>query len=142
MEKELKIGGSKGHVEEAVCNPIFIVIYNAFRWKMIPNCTGRYTCRDHKSVSHLMPRELLVVCGIDESMVASMAEYRVEFDEGRRKDPIHVIPFESDKVTGLITYVKTSEDGRVSYVHTLNSDSGFQRKLHALGVALTNDNVN
>lgn len=54
------------------------------------------------------------------------------------KDHIHVIPFQCNHSTGLITYIKFSDDGEVSgYVHTLNSCSGFQRKLDALGVVLT-----
>lgn len=139
MQNNQQIGGTKGHVEETVQDQIFIAVYNAFRWKMIPNCTGRYTCRDHKSVSHLAPREMLKACGIDKSPMESLVEYRVEFHESRRKDPIHVIPFANDQAIGLITYVKMREDGDMNYVHTLNSESGFQRKLEALDVVLTDD---
>lgn len=141
MDNELEIGGSKGHINEIVHDPLFITIYNAFRWKMIPNCTGRYTCRDHKAVSHLTPRQLLQACGIDKVTILSLREYKVEFDTERRKDPIHVIPFASDHSNGIISYVKFSDGGDevVSYVHTLNSGSGFQRKLDALGVVLTED---
>jgi hypothetical protein len=139
MESVLKIGGTKGHFEETVNDPIFITIYNVFRWKMIPNCTGRYTCRDHKAVSHLAPRELLQACGIDKSAIQSFREYKIELDETRRKDPIHVIPFTVDHTTGLISYVKSSEEGEITYVHTLNSCSGFQRKLDALNVVLKDE---
>ena len=139
MESEngLKIGGTKGHIEETVYDPVFITIYNAFRWKMIPNCTGRYTCRDHKAVSHLAPRELLQACGIDQSAIESFIEYKIVFEQSRRKDPIHVIPFAVDRTTGLISYVKSSEEGIVTFVHTMNSCSGFQRKHDALNVVLT-----
>jgi hypothetical protein len=140
MNNELKIGGSKGHIEETVKDPLFITIYNAFRWKMIPNCTGRYTCREHKAVSHLTPWQLLQACGVDESTIDSLVEYRVEFDQSRRKDPILVIPFANDQTVGLISYVKTMDEGEtVCYVHTLNSGSGFHRKLCALDVVLTDE---
>ena len=137
----LKIGGSKGHIEEIIHDSIFIAIYNAFRWKMIPNCTGRYTCRDHKAVSSLTPRQFLDACRIDHATIELLVEYKIIFDKDRRKDPIHVIPFGSDQTLGLISYVKYSCDGEeaVSYVHTLNSKSGFKRKLDALNVVLTDD---
>lgn len=104
---------------------------------MIPNCTGRYTCRDHKAVSRLEPRELLQAFCIDQSAIESFIEYKIVFEQGRRKDPIHVIPFAVDRTIGLISYVKPSEEGEVTFVHTLNSCSGFQRKLDALNVVLT-----
>ena len=114
MDGGIRIGGEKGHIEEVVQDPIFIAIYTYFRWKKIPNCTGRYTCRDHKAVSHLTPIQLL-----------------------GHKDPIYVIPFTSDGTTGLISYVKNQDDEGLSYVHTLNSASGFKRKLEAINVTLS-----
>ncbi|EED90003.1 predicted protein [Thalassiosira pseudonana CCMP1335] len=142
MDASISIGGSKGHIEETVHDPIFITIYNARRWKMIPSCTGRYTCRDHKTVSHLKPQQLLEDCGIDKPTIDSLNQYYVRFEKERRKDPIYVIPFADDGETGLISYVKhcnIGEEGTVSYVHTLNSGTGFQRKLEALNVVLTED---
>ena len=140
LANNLTIGGAKGHVEEVVNNSIFITIYNAFRWKMIPNCTGRYTCRDHDAVSHLTPLELLQSCGVDRATFENLAQYRITFDQTSRKDPIHVIPFDCNLCNGLISYIKFSDDGEVSgFVHTLNSCSGFQRKLDALGVVLTDN---
>ncbi|GFH57601.1 hypothetical protein CTEN210_14077 [Chaetoceros tenuissimus] len=95
-KNSVNIGGSKGHVEECVTDENFCKIFLYFRWKMIRNCTGRYTCRDHKK----------------------------------------------DAKTGLISYIKstTDETGEsVSYVHTLNSPSGFQRKLEAIQVVLSDE---
>jgi hypothetical protein len=66
-----------------------------------------------------------------------LVEYCVQFDEKKRKDPILVIPFSSDQSTGLISYRKSRDGEAVSYVHTLNSCSGFERKLCALGVVLS-----
>lgn len=143
MKGELGIGGSKGHIEEMVTDPIFISIYTAFRWKLIPNCTGRYTCRDHTAVSHLAPKMLLGAAGIDTSTIAELKQYYIAFDHGERRNPIYVVPFADDGSTGLISYVKLQDDEgsdrRRSYVHTLNSMSGFQRKLSAISVVLSNE---
>ena len=121
---------------------------------MIPNCTGRYICRDHKRVSHLEPKQLLVDAGVDLSTINNntnddieLRMYFISFEKARRKDPISVIPFGGDGSTGLISYVKyhntikDDEDGMssISYVHTLNLMSGFRRKLEAIDVVLSND---
>lgn len=135
----MSIGGAKGHVEEVVRDPIFIAIYMSFRWKMIPGCTGRYTCRDHKDVSHLMSSSLLEAAVIDSHTVARLRRYYVAFDGRLRKDSIYVIPFADDGLTGLITYVKHRDGEGTRYVHTLNSSSGFRRKLEAINVVLSDD---
>lgn len=137
----ISIGGSKGHVEETVTDQIFIKIYNFFTWRMITNCTGRYTCRDHKEVSHLPPVELLRNAGFELAVIDDrLKKYFVSFED-KRKDPIYVIPFADNCSTGLITYVKMNENdqGTARYVHTLNSESGFRRKLHAINVVLSDD---
>ena len=140
MIDSISIGGSKGHVVETVTDSIFITLYNFFTWRMITNCTGRYTCKDHKQVSHLPPVEVLRNAGIDLAVIDRLKQYFVSF-ENERKDPIYVIPFEDDGLTGLITYVKTNEndEGTARYVHTLNSKSGFRRKLDAINVVLSDD---
>mmetsp|Transcript_23275 Transcript_23275/g.35680 ORF Transcript_23275/g.35680 Transcript_23275/m.35680 type:complete len:152 (-) Transcript_23275:356-811(-) len=140
MIDSISIGGSKGHVVETVTDSIFITLYNFFTWRMITNCTGRYTCKDHKQVSHLPPVEVLRNAGIDLAVIDRLKQYFVSF-ENERKDPIYVIPFEDDGSTGLITYVKMNEndEGTARYVHTLNSKSGFRRKLDAINVVLSDD---
>ena len=146
----ITIGGDKGHVVEQVDDAIFLKIYHAYRWKMIPNCTGRYTCRDHKIVSKLTPCEVLASVGTAIHIVDALEKYEYAFQEERRKDPIIVIPFTEEKETGLITYIKCeseagnveeelAHDDGIKYVHTLNSSSGFQRKLEAINVKLTDD---
>jgi hypothetical protein len=71
------------------------------------------------------------------------------------KDPILVVPLDKEHTMGLITYVKlrrmvdeddkqrieTEEVSRIrfhdashGFIHTLNSVSGFRRKLEALGI--------
>lgn len=135
VNESISIGGERGHIEEDVSDPIFITIYNSFRWKMIPNCTGRYICRDHKAVSHMKPAELLEAAGISPSQITLMPQYYVTIDK-ERKDPIFVVPFANVRLTGLITYVK-SKDDVISYVHTMNAPSGFHRKLDAIDVILS-----
>lgn len=139
MNESISIGGSKGHIDEIVTDSIFITLYNFFSWRMITNCTGRYTCKDHKKVSHLPPVELLRDAGIDLAVIDTLKQYFVTF-ESERKDPIYVIPF-ADNATGLITYLKMNEDDEcpVRYVHTLNSGSGFLRKLDAINVVLSDE---
>jgi len=134
---DLKIGGEKGHLEEVVDDPVFLALYSQFRWKMIPNCTGRYTCRDHKIVSLLTPLKLIE----STSNRDSFEQYRFTFATDKRKDSIIVIPFSNDKSTGLISYIKHDSDSadEIKYVHTLNSPSGFQRKLEAIDVILCDE---
>ena len=56
----ITIGGEKGHeVEKINATTIFAMAYQYNRWKMIPNCTDRYTCRDHKLVSQVPPNVML-----------------------------------------------------------------------------------
>lgn len=139
MSESISIGGSKGHIEETVTDSIFITLYNSFKWRMITNCTGRYTCRDHKKVSAIPPITLLRNAGIESAVAEKLKLYFVTF-ENERKDPIYVIPFAEDGSTGLITYVKPNDEGdedAVRYVHTLNSNSGFKRKLEAINVVLS-----
>lgn len=133
----IRLGGTKGHVEEVERDAIFILLFHSFRWKMIRNCTGRYTCRDHKAVSHLAPSRLLEAAGLESSEIHQLRQYYVTFDAKVGTDPMYVIPFAETRSTGLISYVKRGEGGDgVSYVHTLNSGSGFRRKLEAMSIAL------
>lgn len=65
-----------------------------------------------------------------------------EYSLPGRKDRIWVVPLDSKQTVGLITYEKEERvlngTGQPSiqrrYVHTLNTESGFQRKLHAVGI--------
>ena len=131
----LTIGGVKGHIVETIQGPT-LRLYKAFRWKMIPKCTGRYTCRDHAIVSHVTPNELLQKAGV------VVTQQPLTFEREGRTDLILVLPLDETLQTGIITYVKKEEaedNGetmvlRKHYVHTLNTPSGFQRKLHAIGI--------
>lgn len=136
----IRIGGEKGHVEELVNEPVFIALYKTYRWKMIRNCTGRLTCRDHLLVSQMTPLQLLIhslkTNGSDDTKGISFKQYYYTFED-KSKNPMIVIPLTDEHQTGLITYVKENE-GKDSchYVHTLNAPSGFQRKLDAMKICL------
>jgi len=126
-----------GHELEVIEVPSLIRLFASFRWKPIPNCTGRYTCRDHALVSLKRPRDLLRDAGID---VECLNIDEVELELPDRPDRIIVMPLDDENRTGFITYVK--DDGSsVRYVHTLNTPSGFRRKLQAIGVDATDGNI-
>ena len=133
------VGGCNGHVEETI-DGLILELYRHYRWKMLPNCTGRYTCRDHKLVSKIPPLQLLDEAGINCSFLstesASWKEYG--FDLPGRPDRVLVVPLDDNKTVGLITFVK---NGGESFVHTLNTPSGFRRKLEAIGIQATNEDI-
>ncbi len=83
----------------------------AHRWRSIPGCPGRYS----------LPRSPTS----PEVMAGGAGPSRIARLPGAR-DPVHVIAFEGG---GLISYARP--DG--TFVHTLNTADGFQRKLKELG---------
>jgi hypothetical protein len=107
---------------------------------MLPNCTGRYTCRDHKLVSKIPPLQLLVQAGIKHqpSSLESVSWKEYAFDLPGRPDRVLVVPMDDKNTVGLITFVK---NGGESFVHTLNTPSGFRRKLEAIGIQATNEDI-
>jgi hypothetical protein len=130
------IGGTKGHVEETITGAIFL-LYEAYDWKMIPRCTGRYTCKNHDTVSQLTPAELLnrvprIKCNV------LIQEF--EFKQPNRSDKVHVIALDNENRTGIISYEKEGDQG-TKYVHTLNAPSGFRRKLEAIGITVTDSDI-
>lgn len=141
----ITIGGSKGHVHESITGNI-LQLYQSFRWKPLPNCTGRYTCRDHKLVSQLAPLTLLLQAGIKALDDDGLKIFKVySFNLPGRIDRVLVVPLDDLNKTGLITFEKLQEpcsDAGTSYVHTLNSHSGFRRKLNAIGIlGVTDDDI-
>jgi hypothetical protein len=81
----------------------------ARKWRPIPNCPGRYVLV--KSEPTLAPQQLAQVN-------CAPAEFHVK----AANDVVTVLALEGG---GLITYRRP--DG--SYCHTLNTESGFKRKL-------------
>jgi hypothetical protein len=89
----------------------------AYKWKLIPNCPGRYVL--DRPEPTLAPSQL-----------AQVGSASAEFHVDAAKDVVLILALEGG---GLITYCRA--DG--SYHHTLNTESGFQRKLPQLGITLT-----
>jgi hypothetical protein len=136
MEKET-IGGIKGHIVEEIDGHI-LTLFRACNWKPIPRCTGRYTCREH-SASEWTPRELIEHAGI-------VTDNKIWNLTLPGRDKIEVVPLDAEKTVGVITYVKEEiteglESPKKRYVHTLNTPSGFRRKLNAIGVSVTNEDI-
>lgn len=132
------VGGINGHVEEEIDGNL-LTLFNSFRWKMIPNCTGRYICRDHNLVSALPPLDMLSRAGIEcHEKIYSSGFGKFDFALPGRADKVEVVPLDHQNLTGIITFVK---EGGNSYVHTLNTPSGFRRKLQAIGIKATNDEI-
>lgn len=131
----LRIGGSKGHDGEVISGNL-LRLYEGYKWRMIPNCTGRYTCRSHAEASTQPPLELLQKIGIAsvdicsgkaDGMVLAFTETKAAaatttsgvtsslvqycFDDISGKDPIIVVPLDDCNRVGLITYIKTTTEG-------------------------------
>ena len=97
----------------------FEQIYRAGNWQPIRNCPGRYALRGEDrslSIEALAGREIQVF------------EYRSE----AAADAVLVAPLAGG---GIISYRRA--DG--SYLHTLNNEEGFERKLKQLGIELRAD---
>jgi hypothetical protein len=91
----------------------FSTVYERWSWRPLPNCPGRFVFST--GPSRLTP-------GTVAPDVATV-EHRVP---GAR-DPVIVARFEDG---GLISYLRA--DG--TYVHTLNTCEGLERKLAQLGI--------
>ncbi|MGH9823467.1 MAG: hypothetical protein ACREDR_09475, partial [Blastocatellia bacterium] len=104
--------------------PIFMrfqVLLNSFTWKPIRGCPGRYVLNTRGAL--LTPSEL--ISGTHEVTVHSPAAAR---------DQVFIAKIEDG---GLISYGRT--DG--TFVHTLNTAEGFQRKLAGLGIVLSDEHI-
>jgi hypothetical protein len=93
----------------------FSELMAGYDWKPIPNCPGRYVLSAKSIVS---PEQLL---GADVKVR--------RFQVSAATDQVLVACLDDG---GLISYVRA--DG--TYVHTLNTVQGFERKLLNLGIEL------
>jgi hypothetical protein len=91
-------------------------IMTAYTWREIANCPGRYIARD------IPPRAT-----VSELLGCAVPENPMQLKTAR--DLVIVTPLENG---GLISYRR--QDG--TYLHTLNTEDGFKRKLTNLGVGL------
>ena len=91
----------------------FSALYDRWAWRPIPNCPGRYVLAAGPVATpppNLVPG-------------ATSSEHACE----AAKDPVIVIALQDG---GLISYRKA--DG--TFLHTLNTREGFERKLRQLGI--------
>jgi hypothetical protein len=93
----------------------FEKIKNKYKWKPIFGCPGRYILMNVCNI--LTPLEIL-----DENLHLN------EFDFESVKDKILIVKIENG---ALISYKKNNG----TYVHTLNDEDGFARKLKMLGIS-------
>jgi hypothetical protein len=98
----------------SIADTMFAEIKSQWPWRPIPNCPGRFVFAT--GPTRVTPAEIA-------SHTIDITEHVVAF----ARDPIVVIAFDDG---GLISYRKP--DG--SYVHTLNTREGFDRKLQQLGI--------
>jgi hypothetical protein len=96
--------------------PDFASLLDKFQWRAMRNCPGRFILAE--AASRLQPDDIIPG--------APVREYRVQ----AAPDPVLIIVFDGG---GIISYRKP--DG--SYLHTLNTDEGFARKLEQLGISLS-----
>ena len=92
----------------------FDQIMSRWPWRAIPNCPGRFVLSSGRS--SLAPSEIV-------SPSIAISDHVVP----ATPDPVVVAEFEDG---GLISYRKP--DG--SFVHTLNTSDGLDRKLRQLGI--------
>ena len=94
----------------------FDELKSKWKWKPIHACPGRY-----------------ILLGVDDALSPEdLLDHKVEISEfhvDKAKDIVIVAKF---KDGGLISYKKS--DG--TYLHTLNTAEGFERKLSQLNISL------
>jgi hypothetical protein len=93
----------------------FAEMFAAREWAPIRNCPGRYA---------------LAQGAVTESPESISGESGQEFHTREVRDLVIVVAFASGG--GLISYKRA--DG--SYLHTLNTPAGLERKLHELHIVL------
>ena len=92
----------------------FAALFDRWAWRQIPNCPGRYVLAAGPVAT---PAEDIVPGATGGSQHVC----------GTAPDPVIVTPFQDG---GLISYSKA--DG--TFLHTLNTREGFERKLRQLGI--------
>jgi hypothetical protein len=114
----------------------FYLVWRNLKWKEIPKCYGRYTLhRSYRHMSSKHPMDFLaqiLVQETDTEILSRLGKSELVVLGKEERDPIVLVPFSDGG--GLLSYEKPLENGSVCFVHTLNSPSGWDRKLFALGI--------
>lgn len=98
----------------------FETLKNRWQWHPIRNCPGRFVLKSEENLS------------LEDLFCIEIKTQ--EFVSEKAKDRIVVVKFVDG---GLISYKR--EDG--SFLHTLNTEEGFERKLLQLGIELNEKNL-
>ena len=152
--------------EASLVVPIFYILWKCWTWREIPKCYGRYNlCPPSISISaaakasriphpaqNMTPTEL-VSHALEAAIKTMSQDLRVANSSDQvgpckrvilpSRDPIILLPFLSGG--GLISYEKLDANNDMTttrncrYVHTLNSPSGWSRKISSLGLDLHSD---
>ena len=94
-----------------------------WEWKEIRNCPGRFVTKKNRTAVMTHPSDILETIGCNQEL---------GIFEVVGKDKIGIVHFTNGG--GLITYMKEEKDGSTRFIHTLNTESGFRRKIDALGL--------
>ena len=109
----------------------FDIVFAANEWKEIPNCPGRFTLSP-KKVSNEDVTQFLSRCDPNMQQFTNQTQqdlWVTIFAKGEIvRDTLWVIKFQHDGC-GLISYETNN-----GFLHTLNTPSGFERKLKALNI--------
>lgn len=100
------------NTRNAIQTSMFLTVLNTYKWQLIKGCPGRYRLKEEVGKT-LSPSQLLGIV-LEE----------IELISPKTQDPVIVAEF-PDQSGGFLSYKKS--DG--SFVHTLNTPSGFKRKL-------------
>lgn len=109
----------------------FDTFHSCYDWKEIPNCPGRYTLHPQKTVSFDVQQFL---CNTDKNLESIVNEWPTntwlkKWEKGQVvRDILWAVRLEDN--CGVISY----EHKTGGFLHTLNTASGFERKLKALHI--------
>lgn len=109
----------------------FNAFYTAHAWQEIPNCPGRYTLHPQKTLSLNVQEFIFDTDGSLEQKIKDwpIENWLIRWDKGEVvRDILWAVRLEND--CGIISY----EHRTGGFLHTLNSASGFERKLKALKI--------
>lgn len=97
-----------------------------YAWESIRDCPGRYVVRRVENLSNIAPQDI-----VRKLVELTNEDYDSRlFPRAAPQDDVFVAVFHTGG--GLITFCKPDN---VTFIHTLNEQSGLERKLKGLGFA-------